>query len=59
MAPSSRDIDHMEVCRGTLVPTGGDGVPIARTSAQRAGGGFTIKGKVEGYGYSAMFTRPG
>ncbi|MEP9365281.1 hypothetical protein ABLE68_20110 [Nocardioides sp. CN2-186] len=38
---------------------GGDGVPVARTAAQRASGGFTLKGKVEGYGYSATFTPSG
>ncbi|GAA1147540.1 hypothetical protein [Nocardioides aquiterrae] len=33
----------------------GSGVPVARTPARR-GGGFTLSGKVEGYGYSAKFT---
>ena len=33
----------------------GPGVPVARVPARR-GGGFTLSGKVEGYGYSATFT---
>lgn len=33
----------------------GNGVPVART-ADRGDPGFTLKGKVQGYGYSATFT---